>query len=189
MPSGRWPAAISTPRSIRCRGSAAPISRRRGPGSAMARQRLAVETRCARSRRCSRPSWAGRRGAGQARLKHALMRRILILAVLAAVVIAAATVADYPGSVDIVWQGWEIETSVGVLIAAWRSWRWRCGCCSALSAGLCGCRAVSPPPPRAPPPRRLHRAGPRHDRARRRRCSRGPARRAPRRKPCSRRCR
>ena len=45
------------------------------------------------------------------------MRRILVLAVLAAVVIAAATVADYPGSVAITWQGWEIDTSVGVLIA------------------------------------------------------------------------
>jgi HemY protein len=46
------------------------------------------------------------------------MRRILVLVALAAVVIAAATIADYPGSVDITWQGWEIETSVGVLIAA-----------------------------------------------------------------------
>jgi HemY protein len=46
------------------------------------------------------------------------MRRILVLVVLAAVVVAAATIADYPGSVDITWQGWEIDTSVGVLIAA-----------------------------------------------------------------------
>ena len=46
------------------------------------------------------------------------MRRILVLVALAAVVIAAATLADYPGSVDITWQGWEIDTSVGVLIAA-----------------------------------------------------------------------
>ena len=45
------------------------------------------------------------------------MRRILILAVLAVVVIVAATVADYPGSVAIVWQGWELDTSVGVLVA------------------------------------------------------------------------
>lgn len=45
------------------------------------------------------------------------MRRILALAVLVAVVIAAATIADYPGSVAITWQGWEIDTSVGVLIA------------------------------------------------------------------------
>jgi HemY protein len=46
------------------------------------------------------------------------MRRILVLVALAAVVIAAATIADYPGRVDIIWQGWEIDTSVGVLIAA-----------------------------------------------------------------------
>jgi HemY protein len=46
------------------------------------------------------------------------MRRLLALVALAAVVIAAATIADYPGSVDITWQGWEIDTSVGVLIAA-----------------------------------------------------------------------
>jgi HemY protein len=47
-----------------------------------------------------------------------LLRRVLVLAVLAAVVVAAATIADYPGSVDITWQGWEIDTSVSVLIAA-----------------------------------------------------------------------
>ena len=46
------------------------------------------------------------------------MRRIVVLVLLAVVVIAAATVADYPGRVDITWQGWEIDTSVGVLIAA-----------------------------------------------------------------------
>jgi len=46
------------------------------------------------------------------------MRRILVLVALAAVVIAAATIADYPGSVDVTWQGWEIETSVDVLIGA-----------------------------------------------------------------------
>ncbi len=45
------------------------------------------------------------------------LRRLLILAALAAAVVAAATVADYPGSVDITWQGWEIETSVAVLVA------------------------------------------------------------------------
>jgi HemY protein len=46
------------------------------------------------------------------------LRRIFVLVALAAAVIAAATIADYPGSVDITWQGWEIDTSVGVLIAA-----------------------------------------------------------------------
>src|SRR5438094_5598402 len=31
---------------------------------------------------------------------------------------AAVFLADRPGRVDIVWQGWQIETSVGVLVAA-----------------------------------------------------------------------
>jgi len=46
------------------------------------------------------------------------MRRIIVLVALAAVAVAAATLADYPGRVDVTWQGWEIDTSVGVLIAA-----------------------------------------------------------------------
>ena len=46
------------------------------------------------------------------------MRRIVALAALAVLVVVAATIADYPGSVDITWQGWQIDTSVGVLIAA-----------------------------------------------------------------------
>ena len=46
------------------------------------------------------------------------MRRLAALIALAVLVVAAATVADYPGAVDITWQGWEIDTSVGVLVAA-----------------------------------------------------------------------
>ncbi len=46
------------------------------------------------------------------------MRRLLALVALAVLVVGAATVADYPGAVDIVWQGWEINTSVSVLVAA-----------------------------------------------------------------------
>ena len=46
------------------------------------------------------------------------MRRLLALVALAVLVVAAATVADYPGAVDITWQGWELDTSVGVLVAA-----------------------------------------------------------------------
>ena len=45
------------------------------------------------------------------------MRRLVVLAVLLAAAIAAAAVADHPGRVDIAWQGWEIDTSVGVLVA------------------------------------------------------------------------
>jgi len=46
------------------------------------------------------------------------MRRVAAIIVLAVVAIGAATIADYPGSVAIAWQGWEIDTSVGVLVAA-----------------------------------------------------------------------
>jgi HemY protein len=46
------------------------------------------------------------------------MRRLAAIIALAVLAIAAATIADYPGAVDIIWQGWEINTSVGVLVAA-----------------------------------------------------------------------
>jgi HemY protein len=46
------------------------------------------------------------------------MRRLAAIIALAVLAIAAATIADYPGAVDITWQGWEISTSVGVLAAA-----------------------------------------------------------------------
>jgi HemY protein len=45
------------------------------------------------------------------------MRTIGTLLVIAALV-AAAVFADNPGRVAIVWQGWQIETSVGILVAA-----------------------------------------------------------------------
>jgi HemY protein len=46
------------------------------------------------------------------------MRRLLALVLIAALIAAAVFLADHPGKVDIVWQGWLVETSVGVLIAA-----------------------------------------------------------------------
>lgn len=46
------------------------------------------------------------------------MRKLLAFVALAVLVVVAATIADYPGAVDITWQGWEIDTSVGALIAA-----------------------------------------------------------------------
>lgn len=46
------------------------------------------------------------------------MRAVLVLVLLAAAVAAGAFFADHPGQVEIVWQGWQVETSVGVLIAA-----------------------------------------------------------------------
>jgi len=46
------------------------------------------------------------------------MRRLLALVVVAAAVGGAAFLADRPGQVEIIWQGWRIDTSVGVLAAA-----------------------------------------------------------------------
>ena len=46
------------------------------------------------------------------------MRAIGALIAIAALVVAAVFFADHPGQVEIVWQGWQIETSIGVLIAA-----------------------------------------------------------------------
>ena len=46
------------------------------------------------------------------------MRVIFALIVIAALAAAAVFLADNPGSVEIMWQGWRIDTSVGVLIAA-----------------------------------------------------------------------
>jgi len=46
------------------------------------------------------------------------MRWIVGLLVVAAVVAGAAFVADHPGHVEIVWQGWQVDTSVAVLVGA-----------------------------------------------------------------------
>ncbi|HZK88868.1 MAG TPA: heme biosynthesis HemY N-terminal domain-containing protein, partial [Stellaceae bacterium] len=46
------------------------------------------------------------------------MRRLLAFVLLVVLAVAAATVADHPGTVVVTWQGWEINTSVGVLAAA-----------------------------------------------------------------------
>jgi HemY protein len=46
------------------------------------------------------------------------MRAIAALVLIVAVGAAAAFFADHPGRVEIVWPGWQVETSVGVLVAA-----------------------------------------------------------------------
>ena len=46
------------------------------------------------------------------------IRTLLGLIIFAALVAAAVYFADRPGQVDIVWQGWQVGTSVGVLVAA-----------------------------------------------------------------------
>ena len=45
------------------------------------------------------------------------MRGLLALIVIAAVVAAAGFLAGHPGHVEIVWQGWQIDTSAAVLMA------------------------------------------------------------------------
>ncbi len=47
-----------------------------------------------------------------------MIRGLLGLLVFAGVITAAIFFADHPGQVEIVWQGWQVETSVGVLAAA-----------------------------------------------------------------------
>jgi HemY protein len=45
------------------------------------------------------------------------MRLLLALIVMAVLIAAAVFLADHPGHVEIVWQEWQIETSVGVVVA------------------------------------------------------------------------
>ena len=45
------------------------------------------------------------------------MRGLLALILIAAVVAAAGFLAGHPGHVEIVWQGWQIDTSAAVLMA------------------------------------------------------------------------
>ncbi|HEY1432146.1 MAG TPA: heme biosynthesis HemY N-terminal domain-containing protein [Stellaceae bacterium] len=47
-----------------------------------------------------------------------MIRGLLGFLVFAGLITAAIFFADHPGSVEIVWQGWQVETSVGVLAAA-----------------------------------------------------------------------
>lgn len=47
-----------------------------------------------------------------------MIRGILTLLGLAGVVAIGVFFADHPGQVEIVWQGWQVDTSVGVLVAA-----------------------------------------------------------------------
>jgi HemY protein len=46
------------------------------------------------------------------------MRAIVALILIAAAGAGAAFFADHPGRVEIVWQGWQVDTSVGVLVGA-----------------------------------------------------------------------
>jgi HemY protein len=47
-----------------------------------------------------------------------VIRAILAIIVFAALVAAAVFFADHPGRVEIIWQDWQVETSVGVFVAA-----------------------------------------------------------------------
>ena len=47
-----------------------------------------------------------------------MIRAVVGIAVVAVLVAAAVFFADHPGRVEILWQGWQVETSVAVLAAA-----------------------------------------------------------------------
>ncbi|HJS32953.1 MAG TPA: heme biosynthesis HemY N-terminal domain-containing protein [Alphaproteobacteria bacterium] len=47
-----------------------------------------------------------------------MIRGTLLFVLLAALMIAVAWIADRPGAVSIVWQGWRVDTSLGVMLAA-----------------------------------------------------------------------
>ena len=47
-----------------------------------------------------------------------MIRGLLGLLIIVGSIAAAIFFSDHPGRVDIVWQGWRVETSVGVLAAA-----------------------------------------------------------------------
>ena len=47
-----------------------------------------------------------------------MIRAIIGIVVVTALVAAAVFFADHPGRVEILWQGWQIQTSVAVLAAA-----------------------------------------------------------------------
>src|SRR5438045_1740286 len=68
------------------------------PGS-----RRGIASRAIAARRAARPG--------------PVMRGLLALIVIAAVVAAAGFLAGHPGHVEIVWQGWQIDTSAAVLMA------------------------------------------------------------------------
>jgi HemY protein len=57
-----------------------------------------------------------------------VIRGIAGLIIVAVLVAAGIFFADHPGRVEIIWQGWQVETSVGVLVAA--------AALAAFSAGL-----------------------------------------------------
>ena len=57
-----------------------------------------------------------------------MIRGLLGLLVFAGLITAAIFFADHPGQVEIVWRGWQVETSVGVLAAARCSLAWRLLC-------------------------------------------------------------
>ncbi len=100
-----------------------------GPWLLMARERLAAETaldhiqelltgapgQLAGCPGCCPGQGSGRAGEGE---NTVVIRGLLGLLVFAGLITAAVFFADHPGQVEIVWQGWQVETSVGVLAAA-----------------------------------------------------------------------
>src|SRR5689334_10253146 len=59
----------------------------------------------------------GRRAAGDAAGRSKIMRGVIALVLIAAIVAIVGFLADNPGRVEIVWRGWQIDTSAAVLAA------------------------------------------------------------------------
>ena len=84
----------------------------------MAKERLAVEAALQRIEALL-VARLGSRGKCRRRRRTApLMRRLIALVLVAAAVAGAAFFAEHPGHVTIIWQGWQVDTSVGVLVGA-----------------------------------------------------------------------
>src|SRR5205823_13625158 len=59
----------------------------------------------------------GRRAAGGAARHSEIMRGLIVLVLIAAIVAIVGFLADNPGRVEIVWRGWQLDTSAAVLAA------------------------------------------------------------------------
>ena len=139
-----------------------------------ARERLAVEAALHRLEALLTARLGDTAGTDHTGLAR-LMRILLALILLAAAVAAGVYFADNPGQVEIAWQGWLIDTSVGVLVAAAALLAFLVSVLALLVTGLRRIAGRRPPlAPGTPPAGRRGRADPGPRRARGGRCGAKP---------------